>query len=734
MHTAPGGDAMNQIEPTPSRTQQTSFHEGGQRDFLLTAVKDLVRNVHGAAATVFLRASDAAELRAAVVAVTPLGIGSVERVSLDDEVYPSARAWRTNSVVTAHGPELMPFHPDLSVFAPFPLQIAAAPISHGGRKFGTITVYWPRSRSGTAQEEIEQLVEVAADIAIHLGRLSERHGLMEPPAVPFVVSAEWEHADAREFSSPTVPLIYHVHKLAMLLANVVRTSEAIKMAMDRVIGGFSAEAVIVSLVQENRLQIADASGCSPEFIRTADWARLGKSTPETDAVVQQRHALYAAHDQQTRGRLAEQALDEACDWLVSPLLVGKRSVGALSIAFKRPHRDLAVQQSALTALATALAQAVDRTQTQEARHVLVEKLQQALLPRMLPQPAGVVSTGRYAQAASGTDIGGDWYDLLTLPTGGVAMVIGDVEGHNPAAAAVMGQLRSAVRAYADEGQRPGEVLERANHLLISLDTDLFATCCCLWLDPDTGVAELASAGHPLPLIHTADGIVPSPSDLDIGMPLGVYPNTRYTAAELALKPDTIIACFTDGLISLGSELDAETLKTALGSHADIESLADQIMKGFGRRRVTHTDDAALLLVCYEGPSSEAQRVIRQLKIHRRDLQGTPRARKLIREWLDGWDLSGMADEEELLLSEVVTNGLVHGDSDVYVVVRKYPDRVRVEVRDSDPHRPRTVTMPRQEDEAEGGRGLMIVSALASAWGNSPSGRGKTVWFELPVPA
>jgi anti-sigma regulatory factor (Ser/Thr protein kinase) len=314
------------------------------------------------------------------------------------------------------------------------------------------------------------------------------------------------------------------------------------------------------------------------------------------------------------------------------------------------------------------------------------------------------------------------------------MIIGDVEGHNPAAAAVMGQLGTAVRAYADEGQGPGEVLERANHLLISLDTGLFATCCCVWLDPDTGVAQLASAGHPLPLIHTADGTVPPPADLDIGLPLGIDPDARYTAAESTLNPGTMLACFTDGLINSGSQLDAEELTTVLAGDADIESLGDRIMTGLARRHAARADDAALLLVRYEGPSSEARRAVRQLTIHRRDLRGTQRTRKLIREWLDDWELSGMADEEELLVSEVVTNGLVHGDSDVHVVVRRYPDRVRVEVRDSDPHRARAVTMPRQEDEAEGGRGLMIVSALASAWGNSPSGRGKTVWFELPVPA
>jgi anti-sigma regulatory factor (Ser/Thr protein kinase) len=93
----------------------------------------------------------------------------------------------------------------------------------------------------------------------------------------------------------------------------------------------------------------------------------------------------------------------------------------------------------------------------------------------------------------------------------------------------------------------------------------------------------------------------------------------------------------------------------------------------------------------------------------------------------------MTEEAELLASEVVTNALIHGDSDVDIHVRGYPERVRVEVRDSDPHLALPVSLGLAEDEAEGGRGLVIVSAMASAWGNSPSGRGKTVWFELRTP-
>jgi anti-sigma regulatory factor (Ser/Thr protein kinase) len=92
----------------------------------------------------------------------------------------------------------------------------------------------------------------------------------------------------------------------------------------------------------------------------------------------------------------------------------------------------------------------------------------------------------------------------------------------------------------------------------------------------------------------------------------------------------------------------------------------------------------------------------------------------------------MTAEAELLVSEIVTNGLVHGDSDVFLCVRRYSHTVRVEVRDSNPCPAHAIVLPGTEDEAEGGRGLLIVSTLATAWGNSPSGRGKTVWFELPT--
>ncbi|MGW4518117.1 ATP-binding SpoIIE family protein phosphatase [Streptomyces sp. NPDC004393] len=685
-----------------------------------------------AAATVYLKVPDTPELQAAVVTVTATGVGAPERIPLDDSSWPSSRAWQSGRVETADSADIMTSHPDLTAFAHFPLQAAAAPLFSPTRRFGTLSAFWLPVGGEIAEPKRERLAVAASSLTRDLDRLADHGTSMVPPLVPHVVTVEGEGALAESMTLSAAPLVYHLHKLATLLATTVDTRDVVEMSMERVLDGFQARAAVVSLVDGDRLRVACSSGCAREFIRTLNGSLLAQRRPETDAVDRRRLVLYDPGDTQTAGRLPEPLWDQECFWMVLPLMAGRRAVGALSMAFGVERRDMVAEQGTLTTLATAVGQAVERTKMEDVQHALADDLQHALLPPVLPQPAGVVSTSRYASATSGIELGGDWYDLIKLPEGRVMMVIGDVQGHNTAAAVVMGELRSGVRAYATEGHDPGVVLVRANQLMIGLETDLFATCCCAWLDPDTGRAQIATAGHPPPLMRTADGRMP-PVRLDAGMPLGIDPEETYEVADLQLEPGTLLAFYTNGLADVGGDVDPKVVSAAFDDPGNLESVGDRLIRGFSESPLRCADDAALLLVVYEGPSAEAQHNVRQLRIHRRDLHGAQQTRRLLREWLAGWDLSAMADDEELLVSEVVTNGLVHGDSDVYIYVHKYPERIRVEVRDSDPHLAQTVTVPREEDQAEGGRGLVIVSALASAWGNSPSGRGKTVWFELPMP-
>ena len=115
-------------------------------------------------------------------------------------------------------------------------------------------------------------------------------------------------------------------------------------------------------------------------------------------------------------------------------------------------------------------------------------LQRSLLPRRLPALPGGRAEARYLPARRGLQVGGDWYDVIALSESKVALVIGDVQGHSAGAATIMGQMRTAVRAYAVEGHPPDVVVAHANRLLVGMETDLFATCCYVELDMEEGNA------------------------------------------------------------------------------------------------------------------------------------------------------------------------------------------------------------------------------------------------------
>ena len=148
------------------------------------------------------------------------------------------------------------------------------------------------------------------------------------------------------------------------------------------------------------------------------------------------------------------------------------------------------------------------------------------------------------------------------------------------------------------------------------------------------------------------------------------------------------------------------------------------------------DDAVLLLARYEGAGVEGVTRTGSLHIQRRDLHGVKAARSFVEQRLRSWGLAEMSDDLELMVSEIVTNAIIHAGSDVDVRLRAYTDRVRLEVRDSDSNPPVPSPLSLSEEgnaEAEHGRGLLIVEALAGLWNSSPNGRGKTVSLDVPIP-
>ncbi|MFF9126563.1 SpoIIE family protein phosphatase [Streptomyces sp. NPDC014889] len=706
---------------------------------LVEAARRTLRDLQASSVAVFLPVRGQPMLGAAVAAVEPLGIGLMERLPIDDEVFPSAAAYKTGRPKVAHSIDTLGKHPEFAAFAPYPLTVASAPLESAGKRFGAIAAFWPGIFRKVRSGELDRLTAGGREVARELVPLAAAGISMQAGEVPLVVAplstVSPSSGEDAVWDAETAPLLYHVQQLALRLPSALSLEDAVHEVNQRVVAGLKARATAITSLENGRLRVVGSSGCSQAFLRKLEASSSCSGMPEERAMTERRQLFFETAHLEARSRVEPAGGNDGAEeyiWIVSPLLAGRRVLGTCSIGFTADGRHFAAERAALNALVPLLGQAFERIRTQDASHALARQLQQALLPRMLPSIPGLVSTSRYVPASGGLELGGDWYDLIPLPAGGVTAVIGDVEGHSTAAAVVMGQLRSAVRAYATDGLSPGPLLRRTNRLLTELRTELFATCCCALLDPETGHMRVATAGHPFPLIRQMSGRYLDPQP-DVGPPLGVDAEYEYTDVGVHLEPGALVAFYTDGFLraDLDCEMGRGVIDTAYAvSHGQLEAIGDEVVKRttvFPRA----VDDAALLLLRYEEPSAQARHYVQRLEIPRRDLRGVQRARLFLREWLSAWYIEALDDDAQLLLSEVVTNALVHADSDVDLRVRRYPHHLRVEVRDSDPHPAINVGSP-GEDQAEGGRGMMIVSALASAWGNSPSGRGKTVWFELPL--
>lgn len=188
---------------------------------------------------------------------------------------------------------------------------------------------------------------------------------------------------------------------------------------------------------------------------------------------------------------------------------------------------------------------------------------------------------RYLPARRGLQVGGDWYDVIALSEAKVALVIGDVQGHSAGAATIMGQMRTAVRAYAVEGHPPDVVVGHANRLLVGMETDLFATCCYVELDMEEGNALFVRAGHLSPLVRLPDGGTEEIA-VEGGLPLGVLADAEFPLTALALAPGSVLALVTDGLVESadlqvdeGMRLVREALAAA--DPSDPGRMADELL-------------------------------------------------------------------------------------------------------------------------------------------------------------
>ncbi|MGW0732215.1 SpoIIE family protein phosphatase [Streptomyces sp. NPDC002851] len=361
-------------------------------------------------------------------------------------------------------------------------------------------------------------------------------------------------------------------------------------------------------------------------------------------------------------------------------------------------------------------------------------LQNSLLGQRLPPQAAIEVAHRYLPAGSGTDVGGDWFDVIPLSGCRVALVVGDVVGHGIHSSATMGRLRTAVRTLADVDLPPDELLTHLDDLVTNLASDetggadvaeLGATCLYAVYDPVSRRLSLASAGHPPPAVVLPGGTVEL-IEISAGPPLGVG-GLPFEATERELPEGSLVTLYTDGLIE-GRDRDVdegtEELCRALARPRDsLGAICDTVLQSLLPQRPR--DDVALLLA--------RTRALDDDQVATWDLSPDPEevatARQNATEQLAAWGLDEAAFVTELVVSELVTNAIRYGLPPIQL--RLIRDRALIcEVSDASSTSPH---LRRAAVYDEGGRGLLMVAQLTQRWGSRQTPKGKTIWAEQLLP-
>ncbi|MFE2553279.1 SpoIIE family protein phosphatase [Streptomyces sp. NPDC059355] len=381
------------------------------------------------------------------------------------------------------------------------------------------------------------------------------------------------------------------------------------------------------------------------------------------------------------------------------------------------------------------AEAVERLRASERRQrEAAVTLQRSLLPQELEQPDDLRIAATYQPGGTEAAVGGDWYDVITLGAGRTALVIGDVMGRGVRAAAVMGQLRTAVRAYARLDLPPHEVLQLLDGLAAEIDASQIATCVYAVHDPNEGLLAYASAGHLPILVRDEDGTVRRAAD-PTGPPLGTG-GWLHTSGTIALGPGSTAVLYTDGLVERrGEDIDegVAALERALsGAQGTPAVICDRLMRALGVD-ADHDDDVAVMVLQQPSRTGADAELFHNAALELLGgVEAAPRARAFASGVLASWRFPvELCDLGVLAASELVANSLQHGTPPMRLRLRRTDRRLIIEVTDGDDHLPRR---RRAEPADETGRGISIVATIASSWGSRRTpGGGKAVWCEFALP-
>jgi serine phosphatase RsbU (regulator of sigma subunit) len=442
-------------------------------------------------------------------------------------------------------------------------------------------------RRASTDADIEQVTRAGADFLVETLSAFEMvyRGYQE---VRETALLEKQHADQLRQLANAFIEINSTHSLASLLENATRRAREI-VGVDCCVATIPA-----GDGSRNAIWIATAAGSEQgwrDFVDSPEGAQLGA------LVTSPRLESQPSFMDRRPYRLTLTLKEANAAWLgVSLAGRGDRSLGSLQLFDKTRDCFSDTDQSILVQLAQMTAVALDSVQLYEREHRTAVTLQRALLPDRLPKPDHVTVAARYMPGEAGLNVGGDWYDIVELPHDRIMVAIGDVVGRGARAAAVMGRVRTAWRAYALRGDPPGVVTESLNTLIQELDPEHFSTMVLVLIDPSEHHLRIVNAGHPPPLLVFPDGSTRYVRE-GLSVPLGVLPVAGYREETVRLQGGSIVL-YTDGLIErAGAPLEdglRRLQESAQGPSVDAELLCDRILAQMLPNEAA--DDVALLAV------------------------------------------------------------------------------------------------------------------------------------------
>jgi serine phosphatase RsbU (regulator of sigma subunit)/anti-sigma regulatory factor (Ser/Thr protein kinase) len=479
-----------------------------------------------------------------------------------------------------------------------------------------------------------------------------------------------------------------LQSMTAALSSALTRNDVAEVAVEEVADAVDADGVAIAVVVEegHAATTLVSRGYPPEVIEQWREIRLDEPAPANRALRRRVSGFYASLDEiENEFGRPQAGLSETGHraFLFEPLVAGRHANGLVTISWAETPSLSRDDRTFVETLASQVSQALDRARHFESERTIAETLQRTVLPESLPRVDGVDLAARYLPGTAELDVGGDWFDALQLADGRLGLVVGDVVGKGVQAAATMGQLRNALRAFSLDHMKPSSTVARLNRIAEEILDSAFATVLYAVADPVSRVCRFTSAGHPPPVVAYADGRVEL-LEGGRGLPLGAGSDGSYPQATLQVPDGTILLLYTDGLVERrdrtideGLDLLRAAVETA---PRDPEGLLEHVLEqlvGDGERG----DDTAVLAVRFLSVAPQP--------LHLRvpaELDSLAFVRDALRSWLDPAPLP-TEDAQDVVLAawEACANAIEHAasPSEAFVEISAELDDSRVRVRIAD---------------------------------------------------